>query len=71
MTFAHSSSLPRRLPVSGIFASVAVLLFVAVALGLWRDQLDWQFRESGIVTYGSVLLLGLISWTSFAIGKEP
>lgn len=69
MRFTYSSPLPGRLPVSGIFASVAVLLLVAVALGLWRDQLDWQFRESGIVTYGSVLLLGLISLTSFAIGK--
>lgn len=69
MAIAHFSSDPGRLPVPGIFAGVAALLLLAVGLGLGQSQLDWQFRESGIVTYGSVLLLGLISWTSFAIGK--
>ena len=61
---------PARISVPGLFIGVAALLVVAVTSGLLQSELDHQFRESGIVTYGSVLLLGLISRASFSIGRD-
>ncbi|SDE92147.1 hypothetical protein [Limimaricola pyoseonensis] len=60
---------PDRFTPARVFGAATLLLVLAVALGVLQDQLDRQFRESGIVTYGSVLLLAAISWTAFRIGR--
>ncbi|WP_341212308.1 hypothetical protein [uncultured Limimaricola sp.] len=51
------------------FITAGLALVLAIATGIALQDLDHQFRESGIVTYTSAALLALTAATSLRIGR--